>query len=481
MGYEAVIGLEVHAQLKTKSKTFCGCSTEFGKKQNTNICPVCIGMPGILPVLNKKVVEFAIKTGIALSCRINESCIFARKNYFYPDLPKGYQISQFELPLAVDGWLEIKVKEEKRKIRIKRVHMEEDAGKLVHQGSEAIHGAEYSLVDLNRSSVPLIEIVSEPDLKSGEEARIYMENMMGILRYLDVCDGNMEEGSLRADANISVRKIGEKKLGVKTEVKNMNSFKAVEKAIDGEIKRQIELIESGGNVTQETLHYKEDSGETIALRSKEESHDYRYFPEPDLVPMKPEKEWINKIKSAIPELPLKRLDRFKKEYKLSESDAKVLTSEREVADFFEKAIKNFNKPKIVCNWIMGDLFNLVKTKNLDFKDINIRPEKLADMLDLIDKGIISGKIAKTVLNKMMETQKEPEDIIKELGLTQISSEEEIKKICRNIIQSNPEAVDNYKSGKTQALGFLVGQVMKETKGRAKPELVNKIIKEFLVS
>lgn len=477
MEYEAVIGLEVHAQLKTKSKTFCSCSTEFGNEQNSNICPVCIGMPGVLPVLNKKVVEYAIKAGLALNCQITDHSIFARKNYFYPDLPKGYQISQFELPIAVNGFLEIKINNEKRKIKITRVHMEEDAGKLVHQGSEAIHGAEYSLVDLNRSSVPLIEIVSEPDIKSAEEARIYMESLRGILRYLDVCDGNMEEGSLRADANISVRPKGETKLGIKTEVKNMNSFKAVERAIEGEIQRQIDVITSGGKIIQETLHYKEDLDTTISLRSKEESHDYRYFPEPDLVPLEPEKQWIEEIKSALPELPMKRLERFINEYSLSENDSHVLTSEKEVADYFEETVKQYNKPKTVANWIMGDLFSLVGSG--DFKNITITPKHLADMLMLIKKGTISGKIAKTVLSKIVETGKGPESIINELGLTQISGKDEIKGICEKVLKLNPDAIEKYKSGKTQIIGFLVGQVMKETKGRANPNLVNKTMKELL--
>lgn len=479
MEYEAVIGIEVHAQLKTKSKTFCSCSTEFGKKQNTNICPICIGMPGVLPVLNKNVVEYAIKAGLALNCDITNYSIFARKNYFYPDLPKGYQISQFELPIAVNGSIEIKVGAQKRKIRITRVHMEEDAGKLVHQGSEAIHGAEYSLVDLNRSSVPLIEIVSEPDLKSGEEARIYMENLRSILRYLDVCDGNMEEGSLRADANISIRPVGETKLGTKTEVKNMNSFKAVEKAIDGEIKRQIDLLNSGGRIVQETLHYKEALGTTVSLRSKEESHDYRYFPEPDLVPLEPNKEWIQEIKTKLPELPQAKQDRFINEYSISENDAQILTLDTFVADYYEETIKYYNQPKIIANWIMGDLFSLIKIKNIDFKELKVLPKKLADMLNLIEKGTISGKIAKTVLEKMIETGFDAEKIISQSGLTQISGEEEIKEICSKILEANPDAVEKYKSGKTQVIGFIVGQVMKETKGRANPDLVNKIIKELI--
>ena len=477
MEYEAVIGLEVHAQLKTKSKTFCGCSTEFGKEQNTNICPVCIGMPGVLPVLNKKVVEYAIKAALVLNCKITDYNIFARKNYFYPDLPKGYQISQFELPIAINGWLEIKVGNDKRKISITRVHMEEDAGKLVHRGSEAIHGADYSLVDLNRSSVPLIEIVSEPDLRSGEEARVYMESMRGILRYLGVCDGNMEEGSLRADANISIRKKGDKKLGIKTEVKNMNSFRSVERAIDGEIQRQIDIVKAGGNITQETLHYKEDLQTTIPLRSKEKSHDYRYFPEPDLAALEPEKKWIEEIRSNLPELPVQKLERFIEEYGISLNDAKILTNEKEVADYFEEVVKLYNKPKIVFNWITGELFNLAKS--IDFQEINVSPGHLADMLDLIDRGTISGKIAKTVLSKMVETGEKPEDIVKELGLFQISGEEAIEEVCKKVIQSNQDAVEKYKSGKTQVMEFLVGQVMKETKGRAKPDLVNKIIKKLI--
>ena len=477
--YETVIGLEVHAQLKTASKMFCGCPNSFGDPPNTNICPVCTGQPGVLPVINKKAIELAIKTALATHCRINERSVFARKNYFYPDLPKDYQISQFELPLAEHGKLEIEVNGEKKTIGITRIHLEEDAGKLVHKGAARIMGAEYSLADYNRAATPLMEIVSEPDIRTPEEAKAYMEALAHLLEYIGVCDAKMEEGSLRCDANISIRPIGQKELGTKTEVKNMNSFKAVMKALAAEEKRHIEVKDEGGTIMQETRFYDDITDTTSGMRSKEYSHDYRYFPEPDLVEVAPPKEWINEIKKTVGELPEAKKERYVKEYGIPEKDADLMIASPAVSKFFEETIAIHNNPKIVANWLMGDITAYLKDNKLDLEQADITPAQLAEMLQLIDKGTISGKIAKIVITEVMKSGKTVQDIIKEQGLTQISDEGEVVKIVKEVVAKNAKAAEEYKAGKKTTIGFLVGQVMKESKGKANPGLANKLLKQEL--
>ncbi|MEE8637924.1 MAG: Asp-tRNA(Asn)/Glu-tRNA(Gln) amidotransferase subunit GatB, partial [Candidatus Margulisiibacteriota bacterium] len=459
MQYETVIGLEIHAQLLTESKMFCGCSTKFGAKPNTNICPVCTGQPGVLPVTNKKAIELAIRTAIVLNCKIEPRSVFARKNYFYPDLPKDYQISQYELPLATGGQLEIEVEGKKKKIGITRVHLEEDAGKLVHKGAERIMGSEESLVDFNRTGVPLMEIVSEPDLRSPLEAKLFMESLQHLLQFIKVCDAKMEEGSLRCDANISIRPTGEKKFGTKTEVKNMNSFRGVLKALEAEEKRHIKAKESGEKIIQETRFFDDTTDTTTAMRSKEYAHDYRYFPEPDLVPIEPDPKWIEEIKKTIGELPEDKKHRFESEYGLSATDADLLISTPALAAFFEESIRLYKKPKIVANWIMGDLAAYLNENKKSIDQIDFTPAQLAEILHLIDKGTISGKIAKTVLVEVLKTGKSVQDIIKEKGLTQVSDEGELSKIIKEVIKNNPGPVEEYKKGKKTTIGFLVGQVM----------------------
>jgi aspartyl-tRNA(Asn)/glutamyl-tRNA(Gln) amidotransferase subunit B len=476
--YEAVIGLEIHAQIKTKSKMFCSCSTEFGAKPNSQICPICSGMPGVLPVLNKKAVEFAIKTAFALNSLIQDDSVFARKNYFYPDLPKGYQISQFEKPFAKGGSIEIGINGNNKRIGITRVHLEEDAGKLVHIGSAAIAGASASNVDLNRAGVPLMEIVSEPDINSSEEAKKYVEAIRAILQYLEVSDANMEEGNLRCDANVSVRAKGAEKLGVKTEVKNMNSLRALQKALDYEILRQIQVLEENGKIIQETRHFDESTEATISLRSKEESHDYRYFPEPDLIVLAPEESWIKDIEKTIPLLPQKRKENLLS-LGLSADEAEVIISEKERADFFEKCILLYPNAKIVSNWLIGDILGFLNQKSLALHQMKLTPEKLAGLLKLIDEGIISGKIAKEILPQIIETGKTANELVQEKGLQQVQDSEELKKIILSVIQENSSAVSDYKNGKTSSLQFLLGQVMKKTKGRANPQVSQKILKEAL--
>lgn len=472
MRYESVIGLEVHAQLLTKSKIFCGCSTKFGEPPNSQTCPICIGMPGVLPVLNRQAVEFTIKTGLALNCSIAPYSRFARKNYFYPDLPKGYQISQYELPIATDGYIEIIVNGNIRRIGITRVHLEEDAGKN-------IHGIETSYVDLNRAGVPLMEIVSKPDMRSPEEAAEYMMKLRSILRYLEVCDGNMERGNLRCDANVSIRALGSDEFGVKTEIKNMNSFKHVRLALEYEIKRQKEILEEGGEIIQETRLWDPAQEITMSMRTKEEAHDYRYFPEPDLVPVVIEKTWIEEIRKGLPEMPDAKRERFVKDYGLPEYDSDILTSSKVMADYFEECIKNYGQPKVVSNWIMGELIRLLNLDNKEMEECPIRPEQLADMLKLIDEGVISGKIAKMVFEEMYRTGKNPIEIVKEKGLIQITDEDALIKVIDKIIEANPNQVAEYKKGKEKLFGFFVGQVMKETQGKANPALVNELLKKRL--
>ena len=477
--YETVIGLEVHAQLKTNSKMFCSCANHFGDEPNTNICPVCTGQPGTLPVMNKKAIEFAIKTALATNCRVNETSVFARKNYFYPDLPKGYQISQFELPLAEHGEIFIEVNGEKKKIGITRIHLEEDAGKLVHKGAARIMGSDYSLADYNRAGTPLMEIVSEPDIRSPEEAKAYMEALAHLLEYIGVCDAKMEEGSLRCDANISIRPVGQKEFGTKTEVKNMNSFKSVMKALQAEVKRHEQVLEEGGKIIQESRFFDDVTETTTGMRSKEDSHDYRYFPEPDLVPLSPSKKWIEEIRNTVGELPEQKKDRYVKDYGLSDADAFFIISSHTFAEFFEETLKHYNNPKIVANWLLGEVMAYLKANKVEIEKANITPIKLAEMLELIDKGTISGKIAKTVLAEILNTGKSVQDIIKEQGLTQISDEGEIVKIVQEVIQNNPKQVEQFKAGKDAVIMFLVGQVMKLSKGRAKPDAVQKILREEL--
>ncbi len=472
MEYEAVIGLEVHIQLLTETKIFCNCSTDFGAPPNTHVCPVCMGMPGVLPVLNKRVVEYAIKLGIALGCKINKFSRFARKNYFYPDLPKGYQISQYELPILEDGGVEIFVDGEYKRIALERIHMEEDAGKTIHK-------SDGSYVDFNRSGVPLLEIVSRPVMHSSYEAGEYLRSLRRIVRYLGICDGNMEEGSLRCDANISVRPKGEKRLGTKTELKNMNSFRHVEKALEYEIARQIEILEEGGEITQQTRLWDEKLGITKQMRSKEESFEYRYFPDPDLVPLIVDEEWIEKIRAEIPELPKEKLERFISEYGIKEDDARILTEEKELADYFEDAAKGHNNPQTIANWILSELLGYLNKENKDIQATLVKPQQIRSLVDLIDKGVISGKIAKSVFKDMYKTGKDPKRIVDEKGLIQITDEKELGKIIVEVISSNPKAVEQYKSGKKNTLGFFVGQVMKITKGKANPKLVNKILSEKL--
>jgi len=476
--YEAVIGLEVHAELKTKSKIFCSCSTEFGADPNTQVCPVCLGLPGTLPVLNKRVVEFAIKAALALNCKIAEYSKFDRKNYFYPDLPKNYQISQYDLPIAANGYLTINIDGKEKRIGITRLHMEEDAGKLIHSNDD-ISRADYSLVDFNRTGVPLIEIVSEPDIRTPEEARVYLEQLKAILQYTEVSDCKMQEGSLRCDANVSVRPKGSSKFGTKTELKNMNSFKALQKALEYEINRQIELLEKGIPVVQETRTWNEQKGITETLRSKEEAHDYRYFPEPDLVPLVIDREWVEEIRKSLPELPSERKNRLIRDYGLPEYDAEVITSSKALADFYDECVDIYDNPKEISNWVMGELLRLLNANNMEVEDSPIKPKDLVGLLELQKKGVISGKIAKQVFDEMFETGKDAETIVKEKDLVQISDVGELEEIVDRVMEANPKSVEDYRNGKERALKFLVGQIMKETKGKANPQLVNEILKKKL--
>ncbi|NOX18014.1 MAG: Asp-tRNA(Asn)/Glu-tRNA(Gln) amidotransferase subunit GatB [Chlorobi bacterium] len=474
--YEAVIGLEVHAQLKTETKIFCGCSAEFGNEPNSNVCPVCLGHPGVLPVLNKKVVDFSILMGLATQSTINQKSIFARKNYFYPDLPKGYQISQFELPICEFGKIEIeKSNGEKKEITIKRIHMEEDAGKSIHdQGDE-------TLVDVNRCGVPLIEIVSEPDMRTPEEAYLYLSKLKRILTYLDICDGNMEEGSLRCDANISIRKKGATELGTRTEVKNMNSFRNVERALQYEIERQIEALENGEGIVQQTLLWNADKNEAVPMRGKEEAHDYRYFPEPDLMPVEISNDWIEEIQSALPELPNEKLNRFMTQFNLSQYDAEFLTASRGVADYYENIVENTSDYKSASNWMMGEIAFTLKENKIEIEKLSIPPENIGKLIELINGKTISGKIAKEVFAKMLESRKPPEKIVEEENLAQITDSSAIENVVEQVLNDNPKQVEQYKSGKESVIGFFVGQVMRATQGKANPQLVNQLLREKLQS
>lgn len=478
MKEEIVIGLEIHIQLMTKAKMFCHCSTDYiGKEPNTNTCPVCLGLPGSLPVLNKKVLEFAIRTAVALNCKINQISRFHRKNYFYPDLPKAYQISQFDIPLGVNGYMEISLLEskEKHRIGITRVHIEEDAGKLVHEGN--IASSSYSLVDYNRCGIPLAEIVTEPDFCSSEEARIFLVKLRSIVQHLGVCDGNMEEGSMRCDANISLRDAKTGALGTKVEIKNINSFKAVKKALQFEVDRQKRLLAEGEKIVQETRHWDESKNVTVSMRSKEEAHDYRYFPEPDLLPIKVDIKMIDKIRKSLPELPEARRERFIKNYQIPEYDAEILTSSKALGDYYEKTTSLYSNSKVLSNWIMGELMRYLNEEKIEIDESPISPEKLVEMLKLMDKGVISGKMAKDVFEKMFKTGREASQIVKESGITQITDENELFEVIDNVIKGNPKSVDDFNQGKEKALNFLVGQVMRSTKGRAKPDFVFKALKQ----
>ena len=473
--YEVVIGLEVHAELSTKTKIFCSCPTTFGAEPNTHICPICTAMPGTLPVLNEKVVEYAVKAGLATNCTISKDSKNDRKNYFYPDLPKAYQISQFDKPLCEHGYIEIEDDEgNKKKVRLLRIHIEEDAGKLNH--NEFGVG---SLVDLNRAGVPLIEMVSEPDIRSSKEAEQYLRKIKSILEYIEVSDCKMQEGSLRADVNVSVRKKGEEKFGTRTEMKNMNSFRAIVRAIEYEKDRQIEVLEEGGKVEQETLRWDDINGRTSSMRDKEDAQDYINFPDPDLVAIRLSDEYVEDIRKALPELPESRRDRYIKEYNLSEKDAKLLTASKYLSNLFEGALAICGNAKAVANWILSDISRILNEKELEPENVPFTAEQLAKMIELIDKGTISSAIAKKVLTELFENPKDPEVIIKEKGWIQISDEGAIKEVVMKILENNPQSVADFKGGKDKALGFLVGQAMKETKGKANPQMLNKMFLEEL--
>lgn len=478
MKYETVVGLEVHTELKTKSKIFCGCTTEFGGAPNTHVCPVCLGLPGVLPVINKKVVDYAIKVGLALHCDILQFNKFDRKQYYYPDLPKNFQTSQYDLPICLNGYLDIEVDGNTRRIGITRIHMEEDAGKLVHSGN-TISDSNSSNVDYNRTGVPLLEIVSEPDIRSGAEAKAYVEKLRSILQYLDVSDCRMEEGSLRCDANISIRLMGDTKLGTKSEIKNMNTLTGIQKGIEYEALRQAQLVEDGGSVVQETRTWDDAQGITLSMRKKEKENDYRYFPEPDLVPIIISDEQIESARQSLPELPDQKLTRFIEELKLSREDATILTSTRQSAEYFESAIAAGSDPKTVANWMLGDLSKMVNENNLTFDKAKVTPQQLSAMIALIEKGTISGKIAKKVIVSMWNTGKDADTIVKEEGLVQITDTSAIEEIVKQVIANNPKPVEDVKSGNNKAIGFLVGQVMKESKGRANPGLVNQLLQKLL--
>jgi aspartyl-tRNA(Asn)/glutamyl-tRNA(Gln) amidotransferase subunit B len=485
--YEVVIGLEVHAQLSTKSKMFCGCTTKFGAPPNAQTCPVCQGMPGVLPVINRRAVEFGIRTALAFNCRVNPSCRFARKHYYYPDMPKNYQISQYEEPLAEDGFLEIEAEGGSRNIGIQRLHLEEDVGKLLHEGT--LETAQSSLVDFNRSGVPLMETVSRPELHSPEEAATYLKAFRAVLIFLEVCDGNMEEGSLRCDANISLRPRGQTELGTKVEIKNLNSFRNVQRALEFEVRRQAQALDAGERIVQETRLWEADRGYTRSMRSKEFAHDYRYFPEPDLVPLRLDRAWVDEIRAALPELPRARRQRFVSQYGVPAYDAEVLTQSRALADYYEASVQALgsaaagnraDRPKTVSNWIMSELLAaLPGDDELAIQRSPITPRHLAGLLRLIEDGTISGKIAKDVFQKMLASGDDAAAIVAREGLTQVADEAALSQIIVTVMAANPRAIDDYKRGKKEAKGALVGQVMKATGGKANPALVNRLLEDKL--
>jgi len=472
--YEPVIGLEVHAQLKTRSKIFCGCSTEFGARPNSHTCPVCLGLPGVLPVLNKKVVEYTLFMALATACHIEKESRFARKNYFYPDLPKGYQISQYELPIARHGRVDIRLDGTRKRIGITRIHMEEDAGKLVHDPHRAI-----SRVDLNRAGVPLIEIVSEPDIRSPEEAGAYLRSLRAIVRYLDISDGNLEEGSFRCDANVSLRLPGTRALGTRTEIKNLNSFKHVEKALHHEIARQAQVLMDGGSVVQETRLWDPDQGRTFPMRGKEDAHDYRYFPDPDLLPLTIDAAWLNDIRARLPELPEKRRQRFVDGYALPPYDADILTASRETADYFEACLEHFPRPKPISNWIMGPLTAHLNAMGKDMAAAPVTPPQMAELVEMVESGAISGSAAKSVFEEVAASGQSPRTVVERKGLMQVSDAAALESIVDAVLARCEAEVASYRSGKHKLLGFFVGQVMRETKGKANPKIVNALLKEKL--
>ena len=474
MIYEVVIGVEVHAQLRTKSKLFCGCETGFGLAANSQTCPLCLGLPGTLPVINQAAVEMAVRAGLALNCTIATHNLFARKNYFYPDLPKGYQISQYEAPICEHGWIEIAASEGTRRVRIRRAHLEEDAGKSVH-----VAGANGSRVDLNRAGTPLLEIVTEPDLRSSDEVVAYLKGLRDVLMYLEVCDGNMDEGSFRCEPNLSLRPVGQKEFGTKVELKNINSFKFVKDAIEYEIKRQTKVLSEGGTINQETRLWNLEREETVVMRSKEDAHDYRYFPDPDLVPLKLDQDWIEGCRTHVTELPAARMQRFVSECGLSEYDAGVLTASKAVADYFETCVKLFNQPKTVSNWVMGELTRELNNSGTDASASPVSPERLVSLLQLVEQGAISLKVAREIFPEVYSSGKTPEQIVAEKGLTQVSDEGALDTIIGDVLGKNPAQVAQFKEGKQQVLGFLVGQVMKASGGKANPGKVNELLKKRL--
>jgi len=474
MTYEVVVGVEVHAQLRTKSKMFCGCTATFGASPNSHTCPVCLGLPGSLPVMNRAAIEMAVRAGLALNCTIGASNRFARKNYFYPDLPKGYQISQYEAPICEHGWIDIAAGAGTKRVRIRRAHLEEDAGKNIHET-----GTSRSLVDLNRAGTPLLEIVTEPDMSSADEVVAYLKGLRDILMYLDVCDGNMEEGSFRCEPNLSLRPQGRKEFGTKVELKNINSFKFVKDAMEYEIKRQTKVLSEGGTVRQETRSWNIDRGETVVMRSKEEAHDYRYFPDPDLVPLKLDKEWIEGFRSSLPELPAARAKRFVSDYGLPEYDAALLTASKGMAEYFESCVKLFNQPKTVSNWVMGELTRELNNSGMDVSVSPVSPERLVELLQMVDKGAISLKVAREIFPEVYSSGKRSEQIVQEKGLTQVSDEGALDKIIEEVLAKSPAQVAQFKEGKQQVVGFLVGQVMKASGGKANPGKVNELLKKKL--
>lgn len=475
--YEAVMGIEIHCQLLTRSKAFCACSTRYGSMPNSQTCPVCLGLPGALPVLNKSAVEFAVRMGLATHCSIASESVFARKNYFYPDLPKGYQISQFDRPLCQDGWLDIEPEEGVKRIGITRIHLEEDAGKSIHD--DAVTGGEATFIDLNRCGTPLIEIVSGPDFRTTSEVSAYVSKIRQMVQYLEICDGNMEEGSLRCDANVSVRRRGETSFGTKTEIKNMNSIKAVERALNYEIARQIDLVESGGTVLQQTLLWDENAGECRPMRSKEEAHDYRYFPEPDLVPLRVTKEWVEEIGAALHELPQAKRDRFVQQYGIPKYDADVLTLTKSMADYYEETVRHVSDFKLASNWIMSEVMAVLKARKLDIAEFIVTPILLGRLLSLVVEGTISGKIAKTVFEEMCQSGNDPAQIVASKGLVQVNDRAEIEKLVNDALSRNPSQLQDYLKGKEALFGHFVGEVMKLSQGKANPKATNEILRERL--
>lgn len=474
MKYEVVIGLEVHAELSTQTKLLCGCAAEFVREPNTHCCPGCLAMPGTLPRINKRAVEYAIKAGLALNCDISEYSRMDRKHYFYPDLAKAYQVTQHYQPLCKNGYLDIETDDGVRRIGITQIHLEEDAGKLIHDQYET-----ESLVDYNRSGVPLIEIVSEPDLRSPEEGRIFLETIKSILQYIEVSDCKMEEGSLRCDVNVSVRPKGQKEYGVRSEMKNLNSFRAAHRAMEYEVKRHIDILEQGGEILRETRRWDDNMAKSFPMRTKEEANDYRYFPDADIVPMYIDRDWVARLKKEMPELPSERRDRYVRDYGLPEYDAGVLTSSKYLAEYFEECIRLYDNPKNVSNWVMGDILRITKEKDIEHEDIPIQAEQLVGLLKLVDEGIISGSIGKSVLEEMFDTGKDADTIVEAKGLRQISDQDALLDIILKVMEDNPQSVEDYLSGKKKAMGYLVGQTMRATKGKANPQMVNKILKEKL--